>query len=290
MDNYSIIKTTVLPIADNINQKEEVMYTDEALYCGGYLVKGFIPPHPENATDVLEKQILAEKKATIANLDQNDRRCHGITKKGARCKNKGMRLDGNEWYCWDHHIPAEKKSEETATKVTTGEKQKFIVAGTGSRGLQSVPVEDKIVAKEVVIKELTRLKEKYDLTVMSGMAEGFDKLLALCAIELDIPLVAVIPNKGYGNYYWGRNSLTGSNMMAQFNDILSKAVKVIYVMEDIYKTSSIYGPGGKHSNFIRNEHMVNECDGLLVWDPSSRGTAQCLTYAKKVGKPYIILT
>jgi len=164
----------------------------------------------------------------------------------------------------------------------------FIVAGTGSRSLQSASIEDKNKAHEIVTNELIRLRKKYeDLIIMSGMAEGFDKLLAIVALELGIPLWCAIPNIKYGDYYWGRKSLTGKNQMDQFNDIISHADSVVYIDQE-YGITGLYRDG-KHLNFIRNEYMVNAANAFLVWDPSSKGTAHCFAEIRKANKPYKIL-
>lgn len=165
----------------------------------------------------------------------------------------------------------------------------FIVAGTGSRSLQSASLEDKKKAHETVTRELTRLLDKYgdELVIMTGMAEGFDKLLAIVALELNIPLYCAIPSVGYGDYYWGRKSLTGKNQIEQFNDIISRADSVVYIDQE-YGITGLYRDG-KHINFIRNEYMVNSAHAFLVWDPSSRGTAHCFAEILKSNKPYKIL-
>ena len=166
----------------------------------------------------------------------------------------------------------------------------FVVAGTGSRNLQTASVEDKKAAHGIVTAELNRLRDKYgdDLIIMSGMAEGFDKLLAIVAIELGIKLWCVIPNKGYGSYYWGQKSLTGKNQLKQFNELVNKAEHVTYVDKVTPGMQGLYRDG-KHVNFIRNEFMVFSAHAFLIWDPSTRGTAHCFAEIRKAGKPYKIL-
>jgi hypothetical protein len=168
----------------------------------------------------------------------------------------------------------------------------YVVAGTGSRSLQTASREDKLNAINLVDAELVRLMETHgdNLVVMSGMAEGFDKLLAMRAIHHGIKLWCAIPNKGYGRYYWGKHSLTGHNVMSQFKDIVDGAWRVTLVMEDVHNLQGIYGPGGKHSNFLRNDYMVEQGDEFLVWDPSSSGTKDCFKSIIKSKKPYTVLT
>lgn len=201
--------------------------------------------------------------------------CMGLTKKGL-CRRHNCTIKHRNY----------KQPEEVINNVDTD----FIVAGTGSRSIQTLNPTMKLIVKFIVLVELMRLKEKYGsrLVIMSGMAEGFDKLLALCAIELDIRLICAVPNKGYADYYWGRNSMTGQNRMDEFNAILAKAEKVVYVMEDVHNTTNLY-LNGRHSNFIRNDYMVEQGNAFLVWDPSSRGTADAFASIRRVGKPYKIL-
>lgn len=161
----------------------------------------------------------------------------------------------------------------------------FIVAGTGSRALQTASRETKDAVVNLLQEELNRLREEHGehLVVMSGMAEGFDKALAITAINMGIRLWCAVPNRGYGQYYWGRNSKTGQNRMAEFNTILGRAEQVTYVCAGVYHN-------GRHANFVRNDFMVGKGSFFLVWDPSSSGTRQCLESIQKAGKPHKILT
>jgi hypothetical protein len=46
---------------------------------------------------------------------------------------------------------------------------------------------------------------------------------------------------------------------------------------------------GKHSNFVRNEWMADRADVVWVYNPTSRGTAQCYNYCRTNGiKTFII--
>lgn len=167
----------------------------------------------------------------------------------------------------------------------------FTVACTGSRSLQTAAPAIKKAVWEYLIKQLTELKEKYgeNLRVMSGMAEGFDKAFALAALSLGIKVIAVIPNRGYGAYYWGRNSLTGTDKLGEFHSILDRCEEVIYIMEDVYNTRGLYltREGVKtHSNFIRNEYMVEHADAFYVYDKTSRGTSHCFKRITDAELPY----
>lgn len=158
----------------------------------------------------------------------------------------------------------------------------YIVAGTGSRSLQiEGPTHKNYIFEEVKFK-LSELQIRHgsDLTVMSGMAEGFDKALAVAAMKMGIRLWAAVPNTGYGSYYWGSKSLTGSNRLWEFDMILEYAEIVTYVCgQDLYRD-------GVHANFVRNTFMVSLAAQFLVYNPSSRGTAHCVREIRHAEVPY----
>lgn len=161
----------------------------------------------------------------------------------------------------------------------------FVLAGTGSRSLQSADNALKRAALHAIKARLVDLHAEHgtNLVVMSGMAEGFDKALAVAALHWKIRLWCAIPNRGYGAYYWGRASLTGEDRLAEFDSILARADRVTYVAEDIHRTRELKW-GGKHANFWRNDFMVAEADDFVVWNPESKGTAHCVAAIKRAGK------
>jgi hypothetical protein len=180
----------------------------------------------------------------------------------------------------------------TEWTLVRSEDMPFIVAGTGSRGLKlaSQEIKDRAVAATTASLEALKLIHGDKLRVMSGMAEGFDELIAMVAIKLEIKLIAAVPNKGYGAYYWANHSLTGTNRMGHFNGIIARADKVINVMEDVHGIQRGLYLNGRHSNFLRNDYMVAQANHFLVWDPSSSGTRDCLATIVKSGKPFEILS
>lgn len=174
----------------------------------------------------------------------------------------------------------------------------YVVAGTGSRSLQVAPVEVKRAAANLTADALAGLVEAHGdrLVVMSGMAEGFDACLAYTALRAGVRLWAAVPNKGFGGHYWGRNSLTGRDRLAEFVGILAAAERVTFVMEEIHGTTRLH-LDGVHANFVRNSWMVNGgpdgfagADEFVVWDPTSRGTAHCLAEIRRAGKPFRVLS
>lgn len=184
--------------------------------------------------------------------------------------------------------------EETIVVIERAQAQDepslFIVAGTGSREVQNASAEGKGQLMAWLNARLLRLKEKYGdrLVIMSGMAEGFDKALANAAIHNDIKLWIALPSGDYGSYYWGRKSLTGRDMLPQFNAMLAKAWRVTEVMPSPKGSQKYNGKFGA-ANLDRNDFMVDQANAFLVYDPSSTGTAHCFAAIKKADKPFEIV-
>lgn len=152
------------------------------------------------------------------------------------------------------------------------------IMGTGSRSM--VTRDDRVDIYQDLEAEILRLAAKYpNLTLISGMAEGWDEAIAKVAFRNNLPYMVMIPNEGYGDYYWRRNSLLKVNRMETFDELVSNANEVIYVCRSIYVD-------GVHANFIRNQAMVNACDGALVFEPGSSGTRDAVTRLRAVGKPF----
>lgn len=159
----------------------------------------------------------------------------------------------------------------------------MIVAGTGSRSLAALAETDFKKYRQLCddVTAYLRSLNDSDLVVISGMAEGFDEILAFAAVELQIPLRAYIPNKGYGEYYWKKNTCSGEDRYDVFFTLLDYAKRtgeIRYVCNAIYSNSI-------HSNLIRNWAMVDDCDLLLVYNPVSPGTKSCYQYALSKNKP-----
>ena len=172
-------------------------------------------------------------------------------------------------------IPKEKVMKTSDMPLLDG---KFVIAGTGSRSL--ILDEGKMnKVQEYLIDLLTQAKAKHgnNLVVISGMAEGFDEALARAAMSVGVTLIAAIPNKGYSAYYWRNNSQLKVDRMDSFQELAGYAHRsggVHYVCgKDIYVN-------GKHSNFVRNEWMADRADVVWVYNPISKGTAQCYNYCR----------
>lgn len=118
------------------------------------------------------------------------------------------------------------------------------------------------------------LEENKPDKVISGMALGWDYALAAAAFNLDIPFIAAVPFEGQ-EWRWPSES------QRNFRVLLGVAERVVYVCEPGYAPWKMQK---------RNEWMVDNSDQVLaLWNGSSGGTANCIKYAEKVGKPIINL-
>lgn len=162
----------------------------------------------------------------------------------------------------------------------------MIIAGTGSRSLRK----DEELFNKVYEEVRGRIGLEFKKpTLMSGMAEGFDEIIAKVAMDTGCPLICAIPNDGYLRYYWEQNSVTGKDRYDEACEICEYAFStydrggyIEYVCDSVYVN-------GVHANFIRNEWMVNKADLMLVYNPTSRGTKHCFEYINKVNRKYEII-
>jgi len=231
---------------------------------GGYVIMATLNKYIITFSDNGEKfEVEAESLVALKPLIQN------FTNQGRGCKVSRA---------------VENKAVEEPTTKKEKEMEKFIIAGTGSREL-ILDMDKRRKVRDYLAGLLTQAKEKHGdkLIVISGMAEGFDEALARAAIMTDVPFTAAIPSSGYIKHYWGKTSLLKRDRMAEAEEILSKALEIVYVCP------GIYGPDGRHSNFHRNEWMVDHADIVWVYNPTTRGTAQCYAYCKKIGKKTYII-
>ena len=96
----------------------------------------------------------------------------------------------------------------------------------------------------------------------------------------------MIPFKGYCNYYWGKNSVTGKNRLDECKQIVAYAQATGGVE---YICSDWRGADGRYAMFHRNEAMAKACDKAWIWDPSSKGTAQFYNYCVSNGIAHYII-
>ena len=157
----------------------------------------------------------------------------------------------------------------------TNKDGRFVLSGTGSSSIHtnqqlcgrlSSVIHDEIRSQLLVYPELM---------ILAGGARGFDFLLAQAAMVLGIDYVLALPNQGYKNYYW-------PDITPAEQEVFDHASKTIYVCKSLYVD-------GLHSNFVRNNFMVEHSDFMLVYNPVSPGTKHCFGTIKKVGRLHKVI-
>lgn len=121
--------------------------------------------------------------------------------------------------------------------------------------------------KEAIREALKRLTPDYGIT---GMAQGVDQWFAEECLALGIPFIAAIPFKG-------QEKMWPTEAQLRYHELLGKA--------HAKETICLGGFAGWKMQ-KRNEWMVNQSHEVLaVWDGSSGGTANCVAFAEKLGRP-----
>lgn len=139
----------------------------------------------------------------------------------------------------------------------------MIVAITGHREVPDI---------QWVYENLREAYGHIDAThVIQGMASGVDLWSARAAYDETIPYTCARP--------WAGHTPRNADEKMYANALKNAAAVVNVNPIEVYS--------GKHLYFDRNHWMVDNSDGLIaVWNGDYRsGTGECLTYAKKQGKP-----
>lgn len=197
----------------------------------------------------------------------------------------------------------------------------YVFAVSGPRELQTIPAAEKEEKLNNQVAVFTKVKaaesfinvicmrvsgNRLVVTIICGMAEGFDKICLIAAFQVGLNVHLAIPSKSYGSYYWGKNSLTGKNQYHQFEVYVNMAEaqtickkNVTYIMEDVHGiTKGLYLPNGtpkgRHANFVRNDWMVSKADMFFIYEPNKNdqgfyvgGTADLLHSVKRAGMAYM---
>lgn len=104
--------------------------------------------------------------------------------------------------------------------------------------------------------------------VISGMAQGWDQVLAVAAITEGIPFTAAIPCRGF-ELRWPVET------RFKYASILLRADHTHVVCDGDFAIWKLQK---------RNEWMVDQCGKVLaLWDGSPGGTLNCIKYANKRG-------
>lgn len=144
------------------------------------------------------------------------------------------------------------------------------VAGTGHRP-EKLGGYETWAYNALVVTAMTVLHSLKPGKVISGMALGWDQALAEAALRMGVPFTAAIPFKGQESR-WPKES------QERYRWLLGKADEVVDTSE-----GQPYHPRLMQ---VRNEWMVDNCDLLVaLFDGTPGGTANCVKYAKRVGRP-----
>lgn len=119
-----------------------------------------------------------------------------------------------------------------------------------------------------------KLQELKPEKIISGMALGVDQWAVNIALNLNIPFVAAIPFVGQERNWPERSQII-------YQKLLEKALEKVIVSQGGYAGFKMQ---------IRNKWMVDHCDLLMaVWDGTLGGTANCINYAKSIGREILFI-
>lgn len=182
-----------------------------------------------------------------------------------------------------------KKDLTTTTNPEEGNKMEakpiYHIAFTGHRPNKLGGYDDnspkRLALRQQIEETLQRAVVKYGTThqiiVISGGALGVDQDAARVAYKMNIPFVVAQPCKNHESK-WPKES------QIKYNKMLELAAQVVLV------SNGTYPELGAKCMQDRNIWMVDHCDALIaVWDGTSGGTANCVQYAQKVGKPIVFI-
>lgn len=143
----------------------------------------------------------------------------------------------------------------------------YILGVTGHREI----IDNLLEAKTLKFLELAKPEiEK----VITGMAQGYDQLIAKCCLKLDIPYIAALPfDPSLQSLMWPAYD------KIIYDELLNKASEVVLVNE---------GPFAKWKYHARDVYIVDHSDKMLVYYESEThkygGTHNTIKYALRKEK------
>jgi uncharacterized phage-like protein YoqJ len=161
------------------------------------------------------------------------------------------------------------------TQALTGHND-IIVSATGHRPDKlnneydiKGPLSEKLYLRTKQIVEIINPK-----LMISGMALGYDMIFANVAIRSGIPFIAAVP-------FGGQEQKWPATSQKLYHNILRYADDIVIVSEGGYTARKMQ---------TRNEWMIDKSDIVIaVWDGTTGGTANAVSYAKQVGKAVLRL-
>jgi uncharacterized phage-like protein YoqJ len=122
---------------------------------------------------------------------------------------------------------------------------------------------------------LRKFMELQPSVVLTGMALGTDQWAAEVCLDNGIPYDAIVPFHGFENTWPDRSKV-------HFNFLLGRARTVHYVTDTTTYSSGLLQR--------RNQWLVDHSTVLVgVWNGSSGGTSNCITYARGRGKSVVLV-
>jgi len=111
--------------------------------------------------------------------------------------------------------------------------------------------------------------------VLTGMALGYDQIIAAICIKLNIPFVAVCPFKG-------QESRWNNDSQRLYNYLLSKACEVIIVSEGSFSVEKMH---------LRDQYLVDHSKTLMACYDGvpNGGTHHTVQYAQSKNKDIILI-
>lgn len=118
-----------------------------------------------------------------------------------------------------------------------------------------------------------------DLTIVSGMARGFDEVVAIFAVRNNLDLILSIPH----SVSWHQNRDLSRCVRAQainYAKLLSYSKAKIFEIKKNYNFQVF-----TYANFARNQHMVDIANYIFSYKAyDSVGTDDCIIRAKQQNK------
>ncbi len=142
----------------------------------------------------------------------------------------------------------------------------MILGGSGHRVILEEHYNHVYIETEKVIKELKPDK------IISGLALGFDQLLAVIGFRNNIPVLGAIP-------FVGQESRWSERQKIIYQKIIEKCSETVIVSNGDYAVWKLMD---------RNKYIVDNSNVIISYfSGKPSGTSNCLNYAKSINKQII---
>ena len=145
-----------------------------------------------------------------------------------------------------------------------------VVAFTGHRPNKIGGYDNYVLHSRIREAIIDKLRDRPISRAICGMALGVDQLAFEACLMCSVPVVAAIP-------FAGQEARWPEHAQAYYRNLLWRASNVTVVSLGGYSA---------HKMQVRNEWMVDRAHELwAVWNGTSGGTANCIGYCRRKGKP-----